>query len=155
MWCVLFHKRVFFYWIFILISAKNKHKIEKFLFGKEVLCVIFLNEGSFEWNFILISTKKAQTWENLIWNWNALCHISQGGIFWMKFHTNFSQKIKTKSLRVLIWKRRVMCHISQGGIFKWNFILISAKNKHKIERIWFGMLRSYFSRRYLLNEISY
>ena len=44
-----------------------------------------------------------------------MCHISQGGIFRMKFHTNFSQK-KAQNLKILIWNRRVMYHISQGGI---------------------------------------
>ena len=129
--CVIFLKEVSFEWNFILISAKNKHKIEnfdfelkcyvsyfswryhlneisysisgnnkrKFLklwFWIEELHVIFLKEVSFEWNFILISAKNKLLQTNLpkikilIWNWSVMCHISQGGIIWMKFILNFN-----------------------------------------------------------------
>ena len=91
--CVLFLKAVSSEWNFILISAKNQHKIEKIWFGKDALCVIFLKEVSFEWNYILISAKnKHKIKKNLIWNWSVMCHIVPGGISWMKFHTNLSQK---------------------------------------------------------------
>ena len=73
--------------------SQKKHKIEEIWFGMEMLCVISLKEVSSEWNFILISAKNKHKIEK-IYNWkrNAMCHISQGGIFWMKSHTNFSQK---------------------------------------------------------------
>ena len=91
--CVIFLKVVSLEWNFILISAKNKHKIDKCWFWMKVLCVIFLKEVFFEWNFILISPKiKHKIEKILILNGTVMCHISQGGIFWITFHTNFSQK---------------------------------------------------------------
>ena len=90
---VIVLKEVSFEWNVKLISAKNKHKIEKIWFGIEVLCVSFHKRVFFQWNFILISAKKKHKIEKIwFWNWIVMCHISQEGIFWMKSHSNFSQK---------------------------------------------------------------
>ena len=115
--CVIFFKALSLIWNFILISAKNKHKIDKCWFWIEVLCVIFLKEVFFEWNFILISPKIKHNIEKiLILNRTVMCHIFQGGIFWIKYHTNFSHQL-AQNWKILIWNLSVMCHISQGGIF--------------------------------------
>ena len=119
------------------ILTKNKQKHMKLWFWIEELHVICLKEVSFEWNFILISAKNKHKIEKIyILNRGVMCHISQGGIIWMKFHTQCQLTISKNTWMILNW--RVTRHMSQGR-YEWNFILISAKNKHKIEKIWFGI----------------
>ena len=84
------------------------------------------------------SQKSAQIWENLIWNRSVMCLISQENLFLMKFHTNFSQKMH--KIGEIWFGRDVLCDISLKEVFSdWNLILISAKNKRKIEKFWFGI----------------
>ena len=113
--CVLFLRAVSSQWNFILIWAKNKHKIEKFWFGIEVLCVILFQQVSSQWNFILISAKNKHKIEKiLIWNRSVMCHISQGGIFWMKFHTQFQLTIRKNSWNYDFEFKSYTSYVSRG-----------------------------------------
>ena len=95
---VIFLKEVSFEWNVIIIYAKNKHKIEKIWFGIEVLCVLFHQRVFFQWNFILISAKNKHKIEKILtWNRSVLWLISQGGIIWMKFRTQFQITISKNS----------------------------------------------------------
>ena len=80
------------------ISTNIKQKLMKLWFWIEVLCVLFHQRVFFQWNFILISAKNKHKIEKiLIWNRSVLCHISQGGIIWMKFRTQFQLTISKNS----------------------------------------------------------
>ena len=92
-----------------------------------------------------------------------MCHISQRGIFWMKFHTNFSQK--KHKIEKIWFGIEMLCVISLKEVSsEWNFILISAKKSTKLRKFDLELktydfelksYTSYVSRRYPLNEISY
>ena len=75
----------------------------------------------------------------------------------MKFHTQFQPTLSAK-FKNLIWNRSVMCHISQGGIiwmkFRTQFQLKISKNSSTYD-FELNSYKSYVSRRYPLNEISY
>ena len=64
----------------------------------------------------------------------------------MKFHTQFQLTISKKSMKLWFGIEELWFGIKELHViflkevsFEWKFILISAKNKHKIEKIWFGI----------------
>ena len=158
MLCVIYLKEVSSKWYFILISAKNKHKIEKFWFGIEVFCVIFLKEVSFEWNVIIIYAKNKHKIEKIWFGMEVLCVLFHQRVFFQWNFILISAKNEHKIEKILIWNRSVLCHISQGGIiwmkFRTQFQLTISKNSW-IYDFELKSYTSYFSRRNHLNEISY
>ena len=135
---VIFLKEVSFEGNFILILAKNQHKIEKLLFRIEVLCVLFhkrvLNKISSEFQPKISAKLKNFELE-------FKCYVSY---FSRRYHLNeilysISSNNKQKLMKLWFWIEELHVIFFKEVTFEWYFIPISAKNKHKIVKFWFGI----------------
>ena len=68
-----------------------------------------------------------------------MCHISNGGIIWMKYHTQFQVTISENSWNYDFELNSYKLYSFKEVSFEWNFILISANNKNKFVKFWFGI----------------
>ena len=72
--------------------------------------------------------------------------MSEGGILWMKFHTQCQLTISKKFMILWLWIEELWFGIKELHViflkevsFEWKFILISTKNKQKIGKFILGI----------------